>query len=137
MKKSIWNTDLIVLLLSCFVFIFWMISVSIDNVYDYMVTGALYELLALPTLALGIVLPIIIVYRMFRRSFKSVLIPILSLLFLLVTFLMLYFKEKPQSRTEYGAELHRGLSFQKFLCNSVVKKSLQKEVVSYHGFLSK
>ncbi len=93
MKKSIWNTDLIILLLSCFVFIFWMISVSIDNVYDYMVTGALYELLALPTLALGIVLPIIIVYRMFRRSFKSVLIPILSLLFLLVTFFIIYFKD--------------------------------------------
>lgn len=93
MKKIVWNTDLIVLLLSCFVFIFWMISVSIDNVYDYMVTGALYELLALPTLALGIVLPIIIVYRMFRRSFKRVLIPILSLLFLLVTFFMIYFKD--------------------------------------------
>lgn len=58
-----------------------------------MVTGALYELLALPTLALGIVLPIIIVYRMFRRSFKRVLIPILSLLFLLVTFFMIYFKD--------------------------------------------
>lgn len=93
MKKIVWNTDLIALLLSCFVFIFWMISVSIDNVYDYMVTGALYELLALPTLALGIVLPIIIVYRMFRRSFKSVLIPILSLLFLLVTFFIIYFKD--------------------------------------------
>ena len=93
MKKSIWNTDLIVLLLSCFVFIFWMISVSINNVYDYMITGALYELLALPTLALGIVLPIIIVYRMFRRSFKRVLIPILSLLFLLVTFFIIYFKD--------------------------------------------
>jgi len=94
MKKRAWNTDLIVLLLSCFVFIFWMISVSIDNVYDYMVTGALYELLALPTLALGIVLPIIIVYRMFRRSFKRVLIPILSLLFLLVTFLIMYFHQQ-------------------------------------------
>lgn len=93
MKKSIWNTDLIILLLSCFVFIFWMISVSIDNVYDYMVTGTLYELLALPTLALGIVLPIIIVYRMFKRSFKSVLIPTLSLLFLLVTFFIIYFKD--------------------------------------------
>ena len=93
MKKRVWNTDLIVLLLSCFVFIFWMVSLSINNVYDYMVTGALYELLALPTLALGIVLPIIIVYRMFRRSFKSVLIPILSLLFLLVTFFIIYFKD--------------------------------------------
>jgi hypothetical protein len=93
MKKIVWNTDLIVLLLSCFVFIFWMISLSINNVYDYMVTGALYEMLALPTLALGIVLPIIIVYRMFRRSFKSLLIPILSLLFLLVTFFMIYFKD--------------------------------------------
>ncbi|MBW0162012.1 MAG: hypothetical protein HYI21_13125 [Sediminibacterium sp. Gen4] len=93
MKKIVWNTDLIVLLLSCFVFIFWMVSLSINNVYDYMVTGALYELLALPTLALGIVLPIIIVYRMFRRSFKRVLIPILSLLFLLVTFFMIYFKD--------------------------------------------
>jgi 4-amino-4-deoxy-L-arabinose transferase-like glycosyltransferase len=92
MKKRVWNTDLIVLLLSFFVFIFWMVSLSINNVYDYMVTGALYELLALPTLALGIVLPIIIVYRMFRRSFKRVLIPILSLLFLLVTFFMMYFK---------------------------------------------
>lgn len=94
MKKSIWNTDLIILLLSCFVFIFWMISLSIDNVYDYRVTGALYELLALPTLALGIVLPIIIVYRMFRRSFKRVLIPILSLLFLLVTFFSMYFHQQ-------------------------------------------
>ena len=93
MKKIVWNTDLIVLLLSCFVFIFWMISVCIDNVYDYMVTGALYELLALPTLALGMLLPIIIVYRMFRRSFKRVLIPILSLLFLLVTFFIIYFKD--------------------------------------------
>ena len=93
MKKIVWNTDLIVLLLSCFVFIFWMVSLSINNVYDYMVTGALYKLLALPTLALGIVLPIIIVYRMFRRSFKRVLIPILSLLFLLVTFFMIYFKD--------------------------------------------
>lgn len=93
MKKRVWNTDLIVLLLSCFVFIFWMVSLSINNVYDYMVTVALYELLALPTLALGIVLPIIIVYRMFRRSFKSVLIPILSLLFLLVTFFIIYFKD--------------------------------------------
>lgn len=93
MKKIVWNTDLIVLLLSCFVFIFWMISVSINNVYDYMVTGAFYELLALPTLALMIVLPIIIVYRMFRKSFKRILIPILSLLFLLVTFLMMYFKD--------------------------------------------
>lgn len=112
MKKIVWNTDLIVLLLSCFVFIFWMISLSIHNVYDYMVTGAMYELLALPSLALMMVLPIIVVYRMFRRSFKSVLIPILSLLFLLATFLVIYVminKTKPQSRTEYGAELHRGL----------------------------
>lgn len=92
MKKIVWNTDLVVLLLSCFVFIFWMVGFSI-NVYDYMVTGALYELLALPTLALCIVLPITIIYRMFRRSFKSVLIPILSLLFLLVTFFMMYFKD--------------------------------------------
>jgi len=92
MKKIVWNTDFIILLLSCFVFIFWMVSLSI-NVYDYMVTGALYELLALPTLVLGYVLPIIVVYRMFRISFKRILISIISLLLLMMTFLILYFHQ--------------------------------------------
>lgn len=93
MKKIIKNTDLIILILSFFVFIFWMISISI-NVYSYMVTGALYELLALPTLVLWIVLPIIAVYRIFKKSFRSVLFPVLSILLILITILVVYFHQK-------------------------------------------
>jgi hypothetical protein len=93
MKKIVWHTDLIVLLLSIFVFIFWMVSLSI-NVYSYLLTGALYELLALPTLALGIILPVVIVYRIIKRSFKTVVFPILSLVFLLMTFLVVYFNQQ-------------------------------------------
>lgn len=93
MKKIVWHTDLIVLLLSIFIFIFWLVSHYI-NVYSYSVTGALYELLALPTLALGIILPVVIVYRIIKRSFKTVAYPILSLVFLLMTFWVLYFNQQ-------------------------------------------
>lgn len=93
MKKIVWHTDLIILLLSVFVFLFWMVSQSI-NVYSYVVIGAIYELLALPILALGIILPFVIMYRIIKRSFKTLVFPILSLVFLLMTFLVLYFNQQ-------------------------------------------
>ena len=69
------SLKLALLSISIFIFAFYLTTyVLLDNVYQYRATGAFFELLALPMLALLIIMPVITVAGLFHPSKKALLI---------------------------------------------------------------
>ena len=77
-----------VLVISFFVVIFWIIGNTID-VYQFAITGAFYELLSLPMLALIIFLPVISIVLVIKDKFNRRSMALYSLLLLIPTILLL------------------------------------------------
>ena len=77
-----------VLVISFFAAIFWIIGNTID-VYQFAITGAFYELLSLPMLALIIFLPIISIVLVIKDKFNRRSMALYSLLLLTPTILLL------------------------------------------------
>ena len=77
-----------VLVISFFAALFWIIGNTID-VYQFAITGAFYELLSLPMLALIIFLPIISIVLVIKDKFNRRSMALYSLLLLIPTILLL------------------------------------------------
>ena len=77
-----------VLVISFFAALFWIIGNTID-VYQFAITGAFYELLSLPMLALIIFLPIISIVLVIKDKFNRRSMALYSLLLLTPTILLL------------------------------------------------
>ncbi|MBO9592548.1 MAG: hypothetical protein J7599_06520 [Niabella sp.] len=65
--------------------LFWLLCASV-NMYRYAITGAVFELLSLPSLAGALFIMIVSVIILFKRSTRK-LFPVLSILILVGTFL--------------------------------------------------
>ena len=77
-----------VLVISFFAALFWIIGNTID-VYQFAITGAFYELLSFPMLALIIFLPIISIVLVIKDKFNRRSMALYSLLLLTPTILLL------------------------------------------------
>ena len=77
-----------VLVISFFAALFWIIGNTID-VYQFAITGAFYELLSLPMLALIIFLPVISIVLVIKDKFNRRSMALYSLLLLIPTILLL------------------------------------------------
>lgn len=77
-----------VLVISFFVALFWIIGNTTD-VYHFAFTGAFYELLSIPMLALIIFLPVISIVLVIKDKFNRRSLALYSLLLLTPTILLL------------------------------------------------
>jgi len=77
-----------VFVISFFVALFWIIGNTAD-VYHFAITGAFYELLSLPMLALIIFLPGISIFLFIKDKFNRRSLALFSLLLLTPTILLL------------------------------------------------
>jgi hypothetical protein len=84
--NSIYNKR--VLVISFFAALFWIIGNTVD-VYQFAITGAFYELLSLPMLALIIFLPVISIVLVIKDKFNRRSMALYSLLLLTPTILLL------------------------------------------------
>ena len=80
--------NLVVVILTILVGLFWTIA-STTNVYKSKITGAIFELAALPMLLLGITLPIMAIYLVIKNTGSSKIWPILSLAISFITILFI------------------------------------------------
>lgn len=66
MKNGV-QTSRLTLILSIVVFLFYFTTLYLfKNVYDYKITGAIFELLSLPILSMLVAIPLINLYLLFR-----------------------------------------------------------------------
>ncbi len=84
------NTGRIVFTLSVFVSLFWIISQRV-NVYQYAVVGAFFELLAIPTIILFVVLQTISLVVLIKERFSFKTFALYSFLLLLGTFIFVVY----------------------------------------------
>lgn len=82
------HTDKIIFGLSLLVCAFWYSSQHF-NIYSYAVTGAIFELLAIPMLLLLILLPVICILLLIKKGFSFKALSFYSLLILVTTILLL------------------------------------------------
>lgn len=80
------KTSKIVLILSVFVSIFWILGSTI-NIYSYILVGAIFEMLWLPVIAMTYVLPIISFIFLFKKKFNLKSLYLYCILLQLITFL--------------------------------------------------
>lgn len=80
---------IIIFLLSLIEFVFWYIGKNF-NVYTYAITGAIFELLALPMLIGGLAISIFSIFTLItNKQNGNKLLSILSFIILIVTYIIL------------------------------------------------
>lgn len=82
------KTEKILLWLSLFTCLFWLLIQLVD-VYQFKVTGILYEIVSIPMLLMLVILPIVIIIQLIRHKPKFRSLYFLSLSMLFVTLMIL------------------------------------------------
>ena len=85
------NSGRIIFAMSIAVSLFWMISQQM-NVYQYALTGALYELLAIPMLLLFVFLQTVVFINMVKERFSFKTYSIYTFLLLSGTFVLVVYQ---------------------------------------------
>jgi cytochrome bd-type quinol oxidase subunit 2 len=83
------STARILLLVSVFIYLFYAATAVINDVYEYKLVGALFELLWLPTLLLLIIVPVLCIIHLVNRKSGGKRYSLFSLLLITLAFVFL------------------------------------------------